>query len=321
MGFGFGLSANAQWVLMSTAILGMAAGVIGSFAFWRRHSLLSDALAHAALPGVVIGFFVAGGKHLPMLLLGAGLSALVGAWFIQWIRSSTRIKEDTAMGLVLSVFFGFGIMLLTVVNRSAAGGQSGLDNFIFGQAAAMVRQDVTVMAVLASVVLVAVLVAFKEWKVFLFDPAFARGLGLPLGWMNGLYLALLVLVIVTGIQAVGVILIAALLVMPGVSARYWTQSFGKMLVLAALFGGGAGAAGTLVSVLGDGWPTGPFIVLAAGSVFVVSLLFGSRQGVVVLAVRQWIGRSRTGGRRRMDDPVGEGTGSATPKALGRGSAG
>ena len=294
MGFlaSFGWSANVLWVLASTVLLGMAAGVVGSFAFWKRHSLLGDALAHAALPGVVLGFLAAGGKHMPLMLLGAGVSALTGALFTQWIRSSTRIKEDAAMGIMLSVYFGFGIMLLTIASRSAGGGQSGLDSFIFGQAAAMMRQDVTVMAALAAAVLLVVLAAFKEWKLFLFDPAFGRGLGLPLGWMNGLYLALLVLVIVIGIQAVGVILIAALLIMPGVSARYWTHSFGTSLVLAALIGGGAGAAGTLVSTLGKGWPTGPFIVLAAGAAFAVSMLAGTKGGIVAQAVRERAARPR-----------------------------
>lgn len=319
MAFGLGLSANAQWVLASTAILGMAAGVIGSFAFWKRQSLLSDALAHAALPGVVIGFLLAGSKHLPVMLLGAGLSALTGALFTQWIRSSTRIKEDAAMGIVLSVYFGFGIMLLTIANRTSGGGQSGLDNFIFGQAAAMVRQDVTIMAILAAGVLLAVLLAFKEWKLFLFDPAFAKGLGLPLKGMNAVYLALLVLVIVIGIQAVGVILIAALLIIPGVSARYWTHSFGRSLLLSALFGGGAGAAGTIVSTMGNGWPTGPFIVIAAGSLFLVSLLFGAKKGVVVTAVTQWIEQRPL--RRQHVSAVDRGQETAGRKALGRGNAG
>lgn len=316
---GLGLSANAQWVLMSTMALGMAAGVIGSFAFWKRQSLLSDALAHAALPGVVIGFLLAGGKHMPAMLLGAGLSALTGAWFTQWIRSSTRIKEDTAMGIILSVYFGFGIMLLTIASRTAGGGQSGLDNFIFGQAAAMVREDVKVMAILAAAVLLVVMAGYKEWKLFLFDPAFARGLGLPLRFMNGAYLALLVLVIVVGIQAVGVILIAALLIIPGVSAQYWTHSFRTSLLLAALFGGCAGVAGTLASTWGNGWPTGPFIVIAAAALFFFSLLFGARKGVLVLALQRWMRRQARSWRP--DAAAARAESAAGKEALGRGNAG
>ncbi|MFM9277704.1 metal ABC transporter permease [Paenibacillus jiagnxiensis] len=280
------LSANTQWVLLSTMLLGMAAGVVGCFAYWKRQSLMSDALSHAALPGVVAGFAVLGAKSLPFMLAGAALSALLGALFIHWIRTSSRVKEDAAMGIVLSVFFGLGIMLLTLVNRMPGGQQSGLDSFIFGQSASMVRQDVYTMIGITLLVFIAALAGWKEWKLFLFDPQFAGGLGLSGRLMNSVYMVLLVLVIVIGIQAAGVILMAALLIIPAVSARYWTHSYTAMLGLAALFGGGSGIAGTLISTLGDGWPTGPFIVLSATSLFVVSLAFGSRKGLLVTFLQQ-----------------------------------
>lgn len=280
------LSHNAQWVLFSTLILGMAAGIMGCFAYWRRQSLMSDALSHAALPGVIGGFALTGAKHLPLMVAGAAVSALLGALLIQWIRSSSRVKEDAAMGIILSVFFGLGIMLLTFVNRTAGGSQSGLDSFIFGQAASMVGKDVLTMAALALLVLLVAAIGYKEWKLFLFDSDFARGLGLSSRWMNGIYMAVLVLVIVIGIQAVGVILMAALLIIPAVSARYWTHSFKWMVVLSALFGGGAGMTGTLVSTFGKGWPTGPFIVLAASTLFVFSLAFGARKGLLVTYLQQ-----------------------------------
>lgn len=280
------LSANTQWVLLSTMMLGMAAGVIGCFAYWKRQSLMSDALSHAALPGVVAGFAVLGTKSLPVMLAGAALSALLGALFIHWIRTSSRVKEDAAMGIVLSVFFGLGIMLLTLVNRMPGGQQSGLDSFIFGQSASMVRQDVYTMIGITLLVFVAAIAGWKEWKLFLFDPQFAGGLGLSGRVMNMVYMVLLVLVIVIGIQAAGVILMAALLIIPGVSARYWTHSYTAMLGLAALFGGGSGIAGTLISAMGDGWPTGPFIVLSATSLFVVSLSFGSHKGLLATFLQQ-----------------------------------
>jgi len=280
------LSYNAQWVLLSTMILGMAAGITGCLAYWKRQSLMSDTLAHAALPGVVIGFAILGEKNMLLMIAGAAVSALIGAFLVMWIRSSSRIKEDTAMGITLSVFFGLGIMLLAIVSRMPGGNQSGLDSFIFGQAASMVSKDVKIMAGVALLVITVTFLSFKEWKLFLFDPQFAKGLGLSGKWMDTVYMALLVLVIVIGIQAVGVILIAALLIIPSVSARYWTHSFGWMVVLSALFGGGAGTIGTLVSIAGEGWPTGPFIVIAASCLFLVSLLFGWRKGILVLFVQR-----------------------------------
>ncbi|KZN98069.1 metal ABC transporter permease [Aeribacillus composti] len=275
------LNSNTQWVLFSTMIFGIAAGTMGCLAYWKRQSLMSDALAHAALPGVVIAFLLLGEKNLFVMIIGASISALIGASFIQWIRSSTRISADTAMGMVLSIFFGLGIMLLTVVNRTSGGNQSGLDSFIFGQAASMVRSDVTTMLILALAVILIVFIAFKEWKIYLFDPEFAKGLGLSLKWMNGLYTTILVTTIVIGIQAVGVILIAALLIIPSVSARYWTQSFQRMIIISALFGGAAGALGTFISALGRGWPTGPFIVIVASALFFLSLFFGKEKGILI----------------------------------------
>ena len=221
---------------------------------------------------------IIGEKNLLLLIIGAGISALVGAYLIQWVTQASRIKEDTAMGIVLSVFFGFGIMLLTIVNRTTGGNQAGLDKFIFGQAATMLRSDVYMMMVLALVVVLIITLSFKEWKIYLFDPNFAKGQGLSIKGMNAAYTALLVMTIVMGIQAVGVILMAAMLIIPAVSARYWTNSFARMLLLSASFGGLSGAIGTLVSTLGSGWPTGPFIVVTASSIFVLSILFGLRKG-------------------------------------------
>ncbi len=286
------LSHNAQWVLLSTMMLGMAAGVIGCLAYWKRQSLMSDTLSHAALPGVAAGFAVLGFKSLPAMIGGAAVSALAGALLVSWIRTNSRVKEDTAMGVVLSVFFGLGIMLLTIVNRLPGGNQSGLDSFIFGQAASMVRSDVYTMAVAAVLVILIVAVTYKEWKLFLFDPSFASGLGLPRRGMNAVYLTALVAVIVIGIQAVGVILMAALLMIPAVSARYWTHSFGRMTVLSALFGGAAGCVGTLASLWEEGWPTGPLIVMASSCLFLVSLVFGRRKGLLVVYAQRHLQKKR-----------------------------
>lgn len=275
------LSSNTQWVLFSTMILGIAAGTIGSLAYWRRQNLMSDALSHAALPGVVIAFMLIGEKNLFVLVIGAAVSALVGAFFIQWITTATRITEDTAMGMILAVFYGFGIMLLTLADRFSTGNQSGLNNFIYGQAAAMVKADVITMFLLAFFVLLVVFIGLKEWKLYLFDPEFAKGLGLSIKGMNYLYTIVVVITIVIGIQAVGVILMAALLIIPAVSARYWTNSFRMMLLLSASIGGLSGAIGTLVSTVRSGLPTGPFIVVVAACFFIISLFVGKEKGILI----------------------------------------
>ena len=275
------LHTNTMWVMASTMILGIAAGGIGCLAYWKRQNLMSDALSHAALPGVVVAFLIIQEKNLLLLVIGAAISALLGAVLIQWITNSSRITEDTAMGMTLSVFYGVGVMLLTIANRSPGGNQSGLNNFIYGQAAAMVRSDVITMIVLASVVIFIIFIAFKEWKIFLFDAAFAKGIGLSVRGMNVLYTIVLVTTIVIGIQAVGVILMAAMMIIPAVSARYWTHSFKMMILLSSVVGGISGALGTWISSTGSGLPTGPFIVLVSSAVFAISLLFGKEKGIVI----------------------------------------
>ncbi|NRG45062.1 metal ABC transporter permease [Bacillus sp. CRN 9] len=280
--------ANTQWVLVGTLLLGLASGVLGSFALLRKQSLIGDAVAHAALPGICIAFLLTGERSLIVLLIGATITGLLSAYCIQYIVSSTIIKEDTAICLILSVFFGFGIVLLTKVQQLPSGNKSGLDAFIFGQAASIVGSDVKVMAGAAAILVFITAILFKEFKVITFDPEFAKGLGLPIGFLNFLFISLLVGVVVVGIQAVGVILMAALLITPAIAARYWTNSLSKMIVISGMFGAFSGVVGTMISALGQGLPTGPFIVVTATAIFVISMLFAPERGIIAKKIKQKI---------------------------------
>lgn len=277
---------NTQWVLLSTLLLGIASGVLGSFALLRKQSLIGDAVAHAALPGICFAFMFIGEKNFFVLLIGAAATGLLAAYTIQLITNTTRIKEDTAICLVLSVFFGLGIVLLTKVAQMPTGNQSGLDDFIFGQAASLVGRDVQLMGLTAAALIVITTLLFKEFKVSTFDPQFARGIGLPVGLLNFFFVSLLVITVVIGIQAVGVILMAAMLITPAVSARYWTDSLRTMVLISGIVGGLSGAAGTLISTLGKGLSTGPFIVLSATAIFIVSLLFSPKRGLFSIILRR-----------------------------------
>ncbi|KUP06510.1 manganese ABC transporter permease [Bacillus coahuilensis p1.1.43] len=279
--------ANTQWVLLSTLLLGIASGVLGSFALLRKQSLIGDAVAHAALPGICIAFLLIGEKDFISLLIGATFTGLLAAYLIQFITSQSRIKEDTSIGLVLSVFFGAGIMLLTKVAQSPSGNKSGLDDFIFGQAASLVGLDVQIMMVTALALIVVTFALFKEFKLSTFDPEFARGIGLPVGFLNFLFLSLLVITVVIGIQAVGVIMMAALLITPAIAARFWTDSLGIMVIVAGLIGAFSGIAGTSISTLQRGLSTGPLIVLVATVVFVLSMLFAPKRGLVSIWLKRW----------------------------------
>lgn len=284
---------NTRWVLAGCVLMGISSGVLGSFALLRRRSLIGDAVAHAALPGVCLAFLLTGSRELAPLLVGAAVAGLLGAACVQGITRASRIKEDAALGIVLSVFFGFGIVLLTLIQNTARSSQAGLDKFIFGQAASLIGRDVQVMAVCALVTCIAVAALFKEFKLLCFDPGFARGIGRPAGVLDGLLLFLLVLAVVVGLQAVGVVLMAAMLITPAAAARFWTERLDCMVLLAGLYGGLAGTAGTALSTLAPRMPTGPLIVLAATGLFLVSLLLAPRRGLVACALRLAVVRAGT----------------------------
>ncbi|MEH6941793.1 metal ABC transporter permease [Bacillus sp. JJ722] len=274
---------NTQWVLSGTILLGICSGVIGCFAYLRKQSLMGDALAHAALPGICVSFMITGTKSIVGFLIGALIAGVIATFAIGYITRETRIKQDAALGIILTVFFGIGIVLLTKIQHSSYGNQSGLDKFLFGQAAAMISKDVTIMAIICASLIIVVILFFKEFKLVSFDQGFAKGIGLPIRFLDQFIMFLIVVAVVVGIQAVGVVLMAAMLITPAVSARYWTNKLSYMIVLSGFFGGLSGFGGTLISTMGTNLPTGPLIVLSATAVFIVSVLFAPAKGVIAKA--------------------------------------
>jgi len=274
------LDPNTQWILFGSMLLGLCSGVIGSFAYLRKQSLMGDALSHAALPGVCIAFMLTGSKSIILFLIGASIAGIIATFGIGYITRNTRIKQDSALAIVLTVFFGLGIVLLTEIQHSGLGNQSGLDKFLFGQAAALVLLDVFIMGI-ASILLSSIcFLLFKEFKITSFDPEFAKGMGYPVAFLEQLIMLLIVIAVVIGIQAVGVILMSALLITPAVSARYWTDKLSAMVILSGIFGGLSGFVGTLISASGNNLPTGPLIVLAATALFILSVIFAPRRGIL-----------------------------------------
>lgn len=281
---------NMLWVLSGTMLLGASSGILGSFALLRRRSLLGDALAHAALPGICLAFMIAGTKSLPVLLFGALVASLLGSFVIQAVVKHTKLKEDAALGIVLSVFFAFGIVLLTQIQHSGAGNQSGLDKFLFGQAASMIGSDVQVMAVSAAIVSLLTILLFKELKLLCFDAQYASGIGFSSRVLDGLLMILIVMIVVIGLQAVGVVLMAALLITPAAAARLWTDNLRVMVWLAGLMGVVSGIGGTFISSVGLRLPTGPLIVISASIMFAFSLIFAPKKGIIARIA--WLVKTR-----------------------------
>jgi manganese/zinc/iron transport system permease protein len=273
-------------VALGSAALGITSGALGVFAVLRRQSLLGDAISHAALPGVAIAFLLTGSKAPLVLVAGAALAGFAGTLVVMGVTHTTRIKYDSALGVVLSVFFGIGLVLLTFIQRRPDASQAGLDRFLFGQAAGLLHRDLVTMAILGGVALVVMLLFWKELKLLAFDPDFGASLGFPMRAIDVLLTALLVLAIVIGLQTVGVVLMAAMVIAPAAAARQWTDRLGLAAGLAALFGALAGVVGSVLSAEAERLPTGPTIVLCATAIVLVSLVLAGRRGLLWRELRR-----------------------------------
>lgn len=274
-----------RMVAMGSATLGIVSGGLGTFAVLRGQSLLGDAISHAALPGIAIAFLLTGSKAPLVLMAGAAGAGWLATLLIMSVTETTRIKYDSMLGLMLSVFFGIGLVLLTFIQHRAGAAQAGLDTFLFGQAAALVQRDVVTMAALGGGALALMGLFWKEMKVLAFDPEFGRTLGLPMRAVDILLTTLLVVAIVIGLQTVGVVLMSAMIIAPAAAGRQWTNALGVMVALSALFGAAAGVSGAVISSTAAGLPTGPTIVLCMGVIVVVSLLFAPARGLVWRRIR------------------------------------
>ena len=277
---------NTRVVLTGTLLLGLAAGVLGCFTLLRKRALMGDALSHATLPGIGLAFMfsvLAGGtgKSLPVLLTGAAISGTLGLGMILLIRNHTRLKEDTALGIVLSVFFGAGVAVLGVVQRMGQGHAAGLESFIYGKTASMVAGDAQLIAWVAGLVIASCALLFKEFRLICFDAEYAKAQGWPTVLLDVLMMALVIVVTVIGLQAVGLILIIALLIVPAAAARFWTERLIVMVIIAGLIGGLSAAIGSAISALLPNFPSGAMIVLTATLIFAASMLFGSESGVLI----------------------------------------
>ncbi|MGH8503261.1 MAG: metal ABC transporter permease [Gammaproteobacteria bacterium] len=318
---------NTRLVVLAATVLGLAAGVIGTFMLLRKRALLGDALSHATLPGVGLAFVLASlagaaEKSLPVLLTGAALTGAAGALTILVIRRYTRLKEDAALGITLSVFFGAGVAVLGVIQQMGAGSAAGLKTYIYGSTASMIAADAWFIAAAAGLVVIACALLFKEFRLLCFDAGFAHGQGWPVTALDAVLAGLVVMIVVVGLQAVGAILIIAMLIVPAAAARFWSDRLAPMACMAAVIGAGSAALGALVSALFPGLPSGAMIVLVAVGAFVLSMLLAPRRGIA----SRWLRRRRL--NRRVDDQhllramyeAQEARGGADSHALARGVA-
>ncbi len=267
-------------------LLAASSAIVGCFTLLKKKALVGDAVAHSVLPGVCLAFLLSGVKNPVFLIIGAFITGWLSLVLIDFITARSKIKEDTAIGLILSVFFGIGILMLTVIQKSGNAAQSGLDHFLFGQAASLVGMDLIVFSAISLILIIAVVICYKELAIIAFDEGFAQSIGFPVRALELLLTTLTVLAVVTGIQAIGVVLMAAMLITPAAAARFWTSNLKVMILLAAALGALSGLIGAYISYLAPAMPTGPWIVMVISLIAILSFFLAPQKGILVRWFKQ-----------------------------------
>ncbi|MBE0464094.1 MULTISPECIES: metal ABC transporter permease [Halomonas] len=269
-----------QNVVIGASLLGLISGPLGCFAVLRRQSLLGDAISHAALPGICLSFIITGSRDIGGIMIGSLATGSLAALIMLLLTRKSRLKTDAGLGVCLSLFFAVGIVLLTYIQGTSNAAQGGLEAFLFGQAAATLRSDLWVMGGVTLVTLSLLAAFWKQAKLVTFDAEYARTLGMPATAIEATLTAMVALAVVVGLQMVGVILMAAMIVAPAAAARQWSRHLGTMLAIAAGVGIVSGVSGATISTLSRGLATGPLIVLTATAIVLLSLALAPGRGLL-----------------------------------------
>ena len=271
---------NVRYVALGTVLLGASSALVGCFTFLRKKALVGDTIAHSILPGICLSFIIFKTKDPLMMLLGAMISGWLSVYIVDYISANSKLKPDTAIGLTLSVFFGIGVLLLTHIQHSGNAAQAGLDKFLFGKAASLVQNDVITFGIVSVLLIVTIVVFFKQFSLISFDVHFAKTIGLPVRNFEIILSIITVLAVAIGIQTVGVVLMAAMLITPAAAARFWTDKLKVMIVIAAFIGGISGIFGAFISFTAPSMPTGPWIVVVLSIIAIGSMLVAPKNGAI-----------------------------------------
>lgn len=276
-------------VWLATGAIGLVAGALGTHAYLRGQSLISDVISHAALPGALLAFLVlvavgSDGRAMGGLVLGAVVTGWLATLAATHVARVTRLGTDTAMAVVLATFFGAGMLLMRVITDHPLPGKGGIQDLLFGSASAIMTSDLVTIGVVGALALVVMLCCAKEFGLRTFDPDQADLQGFSPRLVDGLMFGCLVAATVVGARSVGLVLMVALVVTPPAAARQWTRRLRGTVVLAGAIGAAAGGLGAYLAVVA-GLPPGPVIVLVLFVILVVSLVFAPGRGLVRVGAR------------------------------------
>jgi manganese/zinc/iron transport system permease protein len=271
---------SITWVVLGITLLGIGSAYVGTFSFLDKKALLGDAISHAVLPGICLGFILAGEKNPVYIVTGAFLSGALATFLSSWLKKNTKLSEDTIIATILSVFFGIGIVMLTALQKSGNPEIAGLNSFIFGNAIGISETDLMIYGGLSLTIIAVLTLLLKEFRLMVFDPNYGKAIGFPMEAIRFLFNVLMILAVVIGIQAIGVVLMAALLITPGAAARFWTDRLNPLLILAACFSIVSGILGTYISFVLPQMPTGPWVVVFLSLIALLSFMFSPKSGIV-----------------------------------------
>lgn len=269
-----------QRAVIESVIIGITCGLVGAFIMLRRMSLIGDALAHAVLPGVIIGFMIAGKGQVAMFI-GAVTAGISTSLMIGFINRNSRIKEDTSIGVMFTGAFALGVLLVSQLKNV----HIDLTGYLFGDILGVSNDDLILSGIIAVVVIFSVLLFYKQLLVTSFDPTMAAVMGISTGVVHYFLMSLLSMTIVASLQSVGLILVVAMLITPSATAYLLTDRLPKMLMLAVFFA----VFTALVGLLGSyhfNFASGASMVVFATLVFLLTLIFSPSHGVVIKYFRR-----------------------------------
>ncbi|EEH64377.1 ABC 3 transport family protein [Gleimia coleocanis DSM 15436] len=273
-------------MLIGTTLIGLTSGALGCFLYLRKQSLISDVIGHSAIAGVMFAFIVATtvlgieGRSMLVLTIGAVISATIAVLVANWVTADSRVSIDAAMAICLSLFYGVGMVLMRQITHSSLQGRGGIDKYMFGNAATLLESDLYTIGLFGGGALLVMVLLWKEFKVFTFDPVLATQLGFSPRILTPLLMGAATIAIVIGVKAVGLILMIAFAIMPAAAARQWTKRLSSMVALAALIGGVSGALGSFLSVNMGKVPTGPIVVIILFVIFLLSITFAPERSML-----------------------------------------
>lgn len=267
---------NINNVVLGTLLLGFTCGIVGVLVVLSKKALIVDAVSHSVLPGICVGFMMAGVKNPFYLICGGMTAGAISVFLVDWFSKNSRIKKDAAIAITLSIMFSIGVILLNVIQHSGNANQSGLSDFLFGNAATILASDLQVFGLMCATVLLVMLIFFNHFKIALFDAGFAKTIGLNEKLIQSLISGLIVISTAIGIQTVGIILMSALIITPASSAFFWTNNFKKSILISGFFAAISSVVGVFISYLSPDMPTGPWIIVILSSIAIFSALFSKK---------------------------------------------